>query len=303
MMSNALYPMRLGPAPAAAAGAQTAPIQCAGFHPALVALVAVGICVLVVWIVRRIAHPEKASLRNTPGRPNVVNLVHVVLVLAAMWLVSAAAGAVLEKTLFRHLADEAAGKAADARLIVAIGMAGSVAWLAGGLIVAAIAFRHGLARGLGLSARRWLYDTSRAVLAYLAVLPICVGLNLAMLSLFRMLGIQPRFHPVLEGMASFSIEWKVLSVCSTVVLAPLTEEIFFRGLLQSMIRRYLRSPWAAVVGASVVFSAFHVAQPQAVPSLFALSVALGYNYERTGRLYAPILIHALFNAVWLWLAQ
>ena len=34
-----------------------------------------------------------------------------------------------------------------------------------------------------------------------------------------------------------------------------------------------------------------------LPALFALGVVLGYNYERSGRLVAPILIHALFNGV------
>ncbi len=35
---------------------------------------------------------------------------------------------------------------------------------------------------------------------------------------------------------------------------------------------------------------------QALPTLFVLSLALGYVYERTGWLWAPILVHALFNA-------
>lgn len=284
-MSNALAPT--------SAQARTAPAECAGMSPVLLALVAVGVCVLVVWVIRRIAHPGKVSLRNTPGRPNTVNLLHIVVVLAAMWLTSAATRAILQRTVFQGPAEGAA----EVRLVIAMGMAGSVAWLAGGLLVAAITFRHGLARGLGLSGRRWLYDTSRAVIGYLAVLPVCVGLNLVAVWLFLALDLQLRFHPVLEEMATFPIEWKVLSVLSTVVLAPLTEEVFFRGLVQSMIRRYLRSPWAAVVGASWLFAAFHVTQPQALPSLFVLSIALGYNYERTGRLYAPILIHALFNAV------
>jgi len=217
-----------------------------------------------------------------------------------MWLTAAAAGVLFRKVLLPGLAGAAGGEATDVRLAIAGAMAGTVAWLAGGLLVAAITFRHGLARGLGLSGRRWLYDTARAILGYLAVLPVCVGLNRVLVWLFLALDLQLRFHPVLKQMATFPIEWKILSVCSTVVLAPLAEEVFFRGLLQSMIRRYLRSPWAAVAGASAVFAAFHVSQPQAIPSLFALSVALGYNYERTGRLYAPILIHALFNAVNLW---
>jgi len=36
-----------------------------------------------------------------------------------------------------------------------------------------------------------------------------------------------------------------------------------------------------------------------MPALFVLSVILGYNYERCGRLYPPVLIHALFNSVFI----
>ena len=60
--------------------------------------------------------------------------------------------------------------------------------------------------------------------------------------------------------------------------------------------RHHFGPWPAVLVASAIFAAAHCTQPQAVPSLFVLAVVIGYNYERTGRLLAPILIHALFNA-------
>ena len=73
--------------------------------------------------------------------------------------------------------------------------------------------------------------------------------------------------------------------------------MFFRGIVQSMLRRWTRGVWPAVLASSALFAAFHINQPQAIPSLFALAVALGYSYERTGRLFAPILAHALFNAV------
>ena len=54
---------------------------------------------------------------------------------------------------------------------------------------------------------------------------------------------------------------------------------------------------AAIFLTSGFFALMHAETPQNVPALFALSVALGYNYERCGRLYASILLHAVFNAV------
>jgi membrane protease YdiL (CAAX protease family) len=175
-----------------------------------------------------------------------------------------------------------------------------LALLAVSLAIAARTFRHGLAGGLGLSGRRWLWDSLRAVVGYLAVLPVCIALLAATSCLFQWLGLHPRTHVVLENLNVLPPGWKALAVLSVVVMAPLAEEVFFRGLIQSMVRQYTGRPWLAILVGSAVFALFHIAgEPQAVPSLFALAVVMGYNYERTGRLYSPILIHATFNAVFL----
>jgi ABC-2 type transport system permease protein len=62
--------------------------------------------------------------------------------------------------------------------------------------------------------------------------------------------------------------------------------------------------WPAIVATSAIFALMHggIAQPHAIPALFTLSLALGWVYERTGRLTAPIVMHALFNAANLGLA-
>ena len=43
------------------------------------------------------------------------------------------------------------------------------------------------------------------------------------------------------------------------------------------------------------FGAVHFAQPHAIPALVVLSLLIGYAYERTGSLVAPVVIHAAFN--------
>jgi membrane protease YdiL (CAAX protease family) len=54
--------------------------------------------------------------------------------------------------------------------------------------------------------------------------------------------------------------------------------------------------WAPVVASSLLFAAMHVqVMPTPIP-LFFLALALGYLYQRTGSLVAPITLHALFNA-------
>ncbi|MDH3584508.1 MAG: CPBP family glutamic-type intramembrane protease, partial [Phycisphaerae bacterium] len=92
--------------------------------------------------------------------------------------------------------------------------------------------------------------------------------------------------------------WGLVAVA--VIGAPLVEEIVFRGLLQTALRhaRIVLRRWGVIVVASAVFTGIHVgaADWHAMPALFVLSLGLGFLYERTGSLWAPILMHALFNA-------
>jgi membrane protease YdiL (CAAX protease family) len=51
--------------------------------------------------------------------------------------------------------------------------------------------------------------------------------------------------------------------------------------------------WLAVVITSVIFAVVHPLWM--APLIFVLSICLGYAYERTGNLWVPIVMHALFN--------
>jgi hypothetical protein len=80
-----------------------------------------------------------------------------------------------------------------------------------------------------------------------------------------------------------------------VVLAPVGEEFFFRGLLFSTAKRH-GWPKLGWFGVSFVFALFHVSAPIFL-SLFVLALALTWLYEKTGGLLAPILAHSLFNLI------
>jgi hypothetical protein len=280
MLSNALCPVVPAIASAAEAGVtpmtQPDPNQVFS-HPLLTGILAVGICTLTVWVVRRAVNRYKLRLRRVPGRPNSLTPGHVLLVLGAYLAPSA--------ILHRSVPDF------SQQTQQAVSLAAQVAWLLLSLMVAKLTFRHGLGRGLGLSMRHWLYDSARGVVGYLAVMPVCLAVTMML----------PRdagdLHLLLRTLPGMSVPWKLLTLLSGVVLAPLAEEVFFRGLVQSMLRRYLNSAWLSVAIASAFFAVVHVPQWKDMPALFVLAVALGYNYERCGRLYPSILMHAVFNAV------
>lgn len=94
----------------------------------------------------------------------------------------------------------------------------------------------------------------------------------------------------------------VLALLAIIVLAPLVEEILFRGFLQSFIRQNLGRKQAIVI-TSLLFSLFHYSPEQKisnltiVASLFVFSLFLGLVYEKRGSLFAPVALHSLFNTI------
>lgn len=290
-MSNALHTIIAATSPAA-----KAVVPAAGKpSPLITTLTGIGLCVLVIWTVRRLIHPGKFKLTVCPARRNCLNPAHI---LAVFFVAIAANGLVLSipPSLLAH---------DSAEILILRGLCQASVGLLAAVAIGAWAFRSGVRRGMGLTCRRWLVDSTRGVIGYLAVLPICVilleAVKWAVETMLRDGTQILKPHLLLEAIADPSVSgsWRVLGIVSAAVLAPLAEEVFFRGLLQSMFRRYFRSPWAAVVLSSVVFAMVHVPNWHHMPALLALGVVLGYNYERTGRLYAPILIHLLFNSVFL----
>jgi membrane protease YdiL (CAAX protease family) len=172
-------------------------------------------------------------------------------------------------------------------------LVGQLLGLAALLWIAKHSFNHGL-RGVGFSARHGMIDSLRSLVGTLEVLPICIGLVSLMLLIVP--GHYVKTPRLIELLPTISAGWKVAIVVSTVVLAPLCEELLFRGLLQSMLRRWA-SPAVTIAISSIVFGLVHVAdQPQNTPSLIVLGIVLGIAYERSGRLWTSIGIHALFNA-------
>ncbi len=86
----------------------------------------------------------------------------------------------------------------------------------------------------------------------------------------------------------------VFTLVLAVVVAPLVEEIMFRGLLYTWLRQ--RAGVAiSVVLTSLVFALIHPQGPIGVPLLFLIGAALAILREWRGSLVAPVLCHACVN--------
>jgi len=80
----------------------------------------------------------------------------------------------------------------------------------------------------------------------------------------------------------------------TSVLAPLLEEVVFRGFLLASLTKWLPTP-GAVLFSSVLFAGAHLA-PRDFVELVVLGMVLGFSYARTRNLLTPMLIHSLWNS-------
>ena len=83
-------------------------------------------------------------------------------------------------------------------------------------------------------------------------------------------------------------------VFMTVVAAPLTEEVFFRGLLQGALRDRF-GPARAVAVSSLAFAVVHFQVAQ-FPALIVIGVVHALLVLATGRLGAALWSHTAFNA-------
>ena len=100
----------------------------------------------------------------------------------------------------------------------------------------------------------------------------------------------------------------VVLTVTVVVLAPVTEELMFRGLLlRSFLRRM--SFWPAALLSSSLFGLFHVFAVDTLLGAVTLAVSVGvlglgncFVVRITGRLTAAVMIHATYNALALALA-
>ena len=79
-----------------------------------------------------------------------------------------------------------------------------------------------------------------------------------------------------------------------VVVAPVVEEILFRGILYPAIKQ-IGYPRIAAIGTAILFALFHV-NLLTFASLTAVALGLIALYEFTDNLLAPIVAHAVFNA-------
>ncbi|MEY2410877.1 MAG: protease family protein [Verrucomicrobiota bacterium] len=175
---------------------------------------------------------------------------------------------------------------------------------AAGLQVALLVLAHHFLKQHGLGWREFLRASRiplrilliRAVLVALLAVPIALFLNEISGAFIGALRSKPAETQPTMQVLEISYTWgrRALFSLAAMIVAPITEEILFRGVLYAAIKE-AGYPKLALFGTSIAFAAIHMSWMTLAPlTFFAIIITL--LYERTGSLVAAIVAHATFNA-------
>jgi membrane protease YdiL (CAAX protease family) len=204
------------------------------------------------------------------------------------------------------------------------------------MVLATIVLRPDGLRGLGLSPRRVGRGIGLGLVGSVIVVPLVfLAAQVTELLWQELHYAHPKEHDLLRFMGdSHNLLLTVVLIASAVLVAPLFEELLFRGHLQTLVTHALARlsrvrdrvdprrqyeivvpgetpgmpaapepppapvPPAAARWASIFLTSLLFASVHpawTIPPIFVLSLCLGYAYERTGNLWSVMTMHAMFN--------
>ena len=235
----------------------------------------------------------KRALDETPQRRNNMPAYLPLVPLLVLVCVISIAAAISEK-LYPDLGDWQ--EAIVSNIIMCVG---AISCSVTVLLLARKSFARGL-KGFGLDFRTLFKDFGAAFVNLLTTWPVFVTMLLLTIFLGKMRygqDFQIQQHEELKMISAYTQPAvRILIFVTTVVIVPIAEELFFRGMVQTTLRSFLKRPWVSIMITSSVFAVVH-ANPEHWASLFVISVCMGYAYEKSGSLLRSIFVHSLFNTV------
>jgi uncharacterized protein len=132
------------------------------------------------------------------------------------------------------------------------------------------------------------------ILSYFAAIPVIVIASLIYSLIFRheAQSVNPVFEYIRTAGDTLNI---VLLFLVVGILAPIFEEILFRGILYTSLRRYMPAVSSTII-ISLLFAFIHF-DLGVLFQLFFLSAILTVVYERSGSLIPSIVLHCVWNSV------
>ena len=94
-----------------------------------------------------------------------------------------------------------------------------------------------------------------------------------------------------NSLTGLQMNW--LGLLGLVILGPVMEEVFYRGIVTRLLLRRYR-PWAAIAMSGLIFAIIHLNPAQFIPA-FTSGMFYAWLYYRTRSLWPGIILHVLNN--------
>jgi membrane protease YdiL (CAAX protease family) len=184
-------------------------------------------------------------------------------------------------------------------LLLAVVLGGTTFYFTGSLAWGAVVLELSLLFGVmgmlaALGERIWeaLRLKNLPAAAFAPSLALGFALILGNISATILLG--PPMQDVEFVVSADSVAERITLALAVALLAPVVEEVLFRGLLQGTLEKRLR-PWLAIGVTSMVFALMH--GPQGALFFFFWSLPIGWVTWRTESIRPAIVVHAVNNVV------
>ena len=209
---------------------------------------------------------------------------------------------VVAGVLLAVLGVSSADDASNGNALVYISVVSDLAWLAG-MLVWLFNWHAGWRARIGVFfGRRGLRDGVFGWIGGLILYPlIAIGVGIPLTLLFRALSGQETTTPDQLPSNLSSIAAPVAAVLA-VLIAPIVEELFFRGIVFRSVRDR-RGFWVGALVSGVLFGLVHYVPAAWQDTLLLQSImvftgiGLAWIYERRGNLVANIAAHMAFNTI------
>ncbi len=162
------------------------------------------------------------------------------------------------------------------------------------IVMVLVIFRVNLIDWLGLRWKKWPLVFAIVPLVLIGMWGIMLGLqSMGYMQWMKTLGVESTQDAVRLLQESNDLVVLTLMSVAAVIVAPICEEIVFRGYFFAAAKKFTGT-WVAAICSAMIFAAAHGSFAALLP-IFILGFALAVVYEWTGSIWAPIAVHLCFN--------
>lgn len=135
----------------------------------------------------------------------------------------------------------------------------------------------------------FMHEVKRNILILSTLFIACMMVLFNIIAVW--LGLENNMEKEIELMLGSST-----GIISMAFIAPILEELLFRGAIQGTLMRFFNRPWVGIVTAALLFGIIH-GNPVQIFYATCLGLGFGWIYYRTGSLLPAIVGHIINNTL------